>query len=118
MTMTIPFLNFFKKVKDQVQLPDVITALKHYGMHRHFTDAGCVLLFGGGVKKGFLYGKTADERPCKAIENPVIIQDLHATIYHTLGISPRLAYVVEKRPFYVTYNGEGKPILDLLRRTS
>jgi len=26
--------------------------------------------------------------------------------------------VVEKRPFYVTYNGEGKPILDLLRRTS
>src|SRR6266571_2217607 len=107
-----------KKVKDQVQVPDVITALKHYGMHRHFTDAGCVLLFGGGVKKGFLYGKTADERPCKAIENPVIIQDLHATIYHTLGISPRLAYVVEKRPFYVTYNGEGKPILDLLRRTS
>jgi hypothetical protein len=106
-----------KKVKDQVQVPDVITELKHYGMHRHFTDAGCVLLFGGGVKKGFLYGKTAEERPCKALENPVIIQDLHATIYHTLGIAPRLAYEVEKRPFYVTYNGEGKPILDLLQRS-
>src|SRR5947209_9328203 len=77
-----------KKVKDQVQVPDVITELKHYGMHRHFTDAGSVLLFGGGVKKGFLYGKTADERPCKAIEKPVIIQDLHATIFHALGISP------------------------------
>src|SRR5579884_411536 len=104
------------KVKDQVQVPDVITDLKYYGMHRHFTDAGSVLLFGGGVKKGFLYGKTADERPCKTIENPVIIQDLHATIYHALGISPRLAYEIEKRPFYVTYNGEGKPILDLLQK--
>src|SRR5437868_1609723 len=85
-----------KKVKDQVQVPDVITELKHYGMHRHFTDAGSVLLFGGGVKRGSLYGKTADERPCKTIENPVILEDLHATIYHTLGISPRLSYEVEK----------------------
>jgi hypothetical protein len=84
-------------------------------MHRHFTDAGAVLLFGGGVKKGFLYGKTADERPCKSLENPVVIEDLHATIYHTLGISPRLAYVVERRPFYVTRDGVGKPITALLR---
>ena len=103
------------KVKGQVQVPDVMTELKHYGMHRHFTDAGSVLLFGGGVKRGFLYGKTADERPCKTIENPVVIEDLHATIYHTLGISPRLAYEIEKRPFYVTHDGQGKPILDLLQ---
>lgn len=105
-----------KKVKDQVQVPDVMTELKHYGMHRHFTDAGSVLLFGGGVKKGFLYGKTADERPCKTIENPVVIEDLHATIYHTLGISPRMSYEVEKRPFFVTRDGQGKPIPDLLQR--
>ncbi len=105
-----------KKVKDQVVVPDVMTELKHYGMHRHFTDAGSVLLFGGGAKKGFLYGKTADERPCKTIENRVVIEDLHATIYHTLGISPRLAYEVERRPFYVTKDGTGNPILDLLQR--
>jgi Protein of unknown function (DUF1501) len=104
-----------KKVKDQVQVPEVMTELKHYGMHRHFTDAGSVLLFGGGVKKGFLYGKTADERPCKSIENPVVIEDLHATIYHTLGISPRLAYEIERRPFYVTRDGVGKPITALLQ---
>jgi hypothetical protein len=104
-----------KKVKDQVQVPEVMTELKHYGMHRHFTDAGSVLLFGGGVKKGFLYGKTAEERPCKSIENPVVIEDLHATIYHTLGISPRLAYEVERRPFYVTRDGVGKPITALLQ---
>ena len=104
------------KVKDQVVVPDVINELKYYGMHRHFTDAGCVLLFGGGVKKGFLYGKTADERPCKLTENPVVIEDLHATIYRTVGISPRLAYEIEKRPFYVTRDGQGKPITDLLQR--
>jgi hypothetical protein len=104
------------KVKDQVEVPDVITDLKYYGMHRHFTDAGSVLLWGGGAKKGFLYGKTADERPCKTIENPVVIKDLHATIYHALGISPRLSYEVEKRPFYVTKDGEGVPIMDLLNK--
>ena len=43
----------------------------HYGMHRHFTDAGCVLLFGGGMKRGHVHGVTADERPCKAIKDPV-----------------------------------------------
>jgi hypothetical protein len=87
-----------------------MTELKHYGMHRHFTDAGSVLLFGGGMKKGYLHGKTADERPCKTIENRVVIEDLHATIYRALGISPTLSYDIEKRPFYVTRDGVGKPI--------
>ena len=102
------------KVPDQVEVPDVMTEMKHYGMHRHFTDAGCVLMFGGGIRKGLLYGKTADERPCKTIENPVYIEDLHATIYRAMGISPRHNFVVEKRPFYVTRDGVGKPIMDLL----
>lgn len=102
-----------KRIKDQVEVPDKIEDIKHYGMHRHFTDAGCVLLFGGGIKKGFLYGKTADERPCKQLEKRVVIEDLHATLYHAMGISPKLAYEVEQRPFYVTRDGSGKPILDL-----
>ena len=102
-----------KLVKDQVPVPDKIEDLKNYGMHRHFTDAGCVLLFGGGIKRGLLYGKTADERPCKTLEKRVVIEDLHATIFHALGISPKLAYEIEQRPFYVTRDGEGKPILDL-----
>ncbi len=101
------------KVKDQVTVPDEITELKHYGMHRHFTDAGSVLMFGGGLKRGYLHGVTADERPCKTLEKRVIIEDLHASIFHALGISPRLSYEIEKRPFYVTRDGVGKPILDL-----
>jgi hypothetical protein len=102
-----------KAVKDQVEVPDVINDVKHYGMHRHFTDAGSVLLFGGGMKRGYVHGKTAEERPCKTLEKRVVIEDLHASIYRAVGISPKLAYEVEKRPFYVTRDGEGKPVLDL-----
>jgi hypothetical protein len=102
-----------KKVKDQVDVPNTIDEMKFYGMHRHFTDAGSVLLFGGGVKRGHLHGLTADERPCKTIQDRVVIEDLHASIYQALGISPRLAYEIEQRPFFVTRDGEGKPINDL-----
>lgn len=102
-----------KTVKDQVPVPDKIDDLKNYGMHRHFTDAGCVLLFGGGMKKGHLHGLTADERPCKTIKDRVVIEDLHATLYTAMGISPKLAYDVEKRPFYVTRDGHGKAIKEL-----
>jgi hypothetical protein len=101
------------KVKDQVMVPDVMQKPEHYGMHRHFTGAGSVLMFGGGIKKGFLCGKTADERPCTTVENPVVIEDLHATIYHAMGISPKLAYDIERRPFYATRDGSGKPIMEL-----
>jgi hypothetical protein len=101
------------QVKDQVEVPDVVNELKYYGMHRHFTDAGCVLMFGGGMKRGFLYGKTADERPCKTIENPVKIEELHATIYRALGIPANHGYEVERRPFYVTKDGVGEPIEEL-----
>lgn len=102
-----------RKVKDQVPVPDTIEDLKNYGMHRHFTDAGSVLLFGGGLRRGHLHGLTADERPCKTLRDRVVIEDLHATLYHALGISPQLAYEVERRPFYVTRDGLGKPILSL-----
>jgi hypothetical protein len=102
-----------KKVKDQVEVPDKVEHMKHYGMHRHFTDAGCVLLFGGGIKRGYLHGLTADERPCKTLKDRVVIEDLHASIYRAVGISPKLAYEIEKRPFYVTRDGEGKPIAAL-----
>jgi len=102
-----------KVVKDQVEVPQALTEMKHYGMHRHFTDAGSVLMFGGGMKKGALYGTTADERPCKTIDKPVHIEDLHATLYQAMGISPKTSYEIEKRPFYVTKDGLGKPIMDL-----
>jgi len=101
------------KVQEQVEQPDIIQDIKNYGMHRHFTEGGSMLMFGGGIKKGSVYGKTADERPCKTIENPIVIDQVHQTIYHALGISPDTNYLVEKRPFYTTPDGLGKPVLDL-----
>jgi hypothetical protein len=103
-----------KKVRDQVQVPPIINELKFYGMHRHFTGAGSVLMFGGGIRKGHLHGVTADERPVTTIKDRVVIEDLHATIYRLMGVSPRHAYEVEGRPFYVTRDGEGIPIEDVI----
>ena len=93
---------------------DVLKEMKHYGLHRHFTGASSVLMFGGGVKKGFLYGRTAEKRPCLAIENPISVEDLHATIYTAMGISPKYNMEIERRPFYVTKNGEGKAVRELM----
>jgi hypothetical protein len=96
-----------------VEVPDVINDVRHYGMHRHFTDAGAVLLFGGGIKRGYLHGLTADERPCMTLRDRVEIEDLHASLYTAMGISPQLAYEIERRPFYVTRDGLGQPVREL-----
>jgi hypothetical protein len=104
------------QLRTQARVPDQIEELKYYGMHRHFTEAGSVLLFGGGMKRGYVHGETADERPCKVVRDPVPITDLHASLYRALGISPKLSYVVEERPFYVTKDGLGKPVPGLFAR--
>jgi len=87
---------------------------KMYGFHGHFSSCNAMLFFGGGFKRGFAYGKTADQHPMLAIENPVRLEDVHATIYKALGIPADLSYVTEGRPFYVTKDGKGKPIDALL----
>src|SRR5262249_55089261 len=100
--------------RDQSRAPsDVMKQPIHYGLHRHFTGSSSVLLFGGGFKKGFLYGETAPERPCIVTRNPITVRDLHATILTALGIAPRTAFTVEKRPFYVTEDGKGQPVTEL-----
>ncbi len=102
-----------KPVKDQVKIPDKLQDLRQYGMHRHFTEAGSELLFGGGVKKGHLHGVTADERPCKVVKDPIKIEDLHATLYHAMGVPANYGAEIEKRPFYVTKDGKGKAVTEL-----
>ena len=101
------------KVQEQVNQPDIIEDIKNYGMHRHFTDGCSMLMFGGGIKKGYVYGKTADERPCKTIEKPIRIEQIHQTIYSALGIPEDTHYVIEKRPFYTTPDGLGRAEMDL-----
>ncbi len=101
------------KVKDQVNQPDLIEDEKFYGMHRHFTDGSSILMWGGGIKKGFVFGKTAEERPCSSIENTVVIDQIHQSVYHALGIDPETHYTIEGRPFYTTPDGQGAPIMEL-----
>ena len=103
------------KVEEQVNQPDIIQDIKNYGMHRHFTEGGSILMFGGGIKKGNTFGKTADVRPCKTIEKPIMIEQIHQTIYHALGIAEDTHYLVEKRPFYTTPDGLGKVELELFK---
>jgi len=102
-------------VQDQVKQPELMSDIRHYGMHRHFTEASSVLLFGGGVRKGLLYGETADERPCRVVKDPVSIENLHATIYRAMGIPHDWSEVYEKRPFYVTKDAKGRVVEALLR---
>jgi len=97
--------------KDQSRAAsDTLELPAHYGLHRHFTGGSSVLMFGGGVKKGFLYGETAAERPCLAIKDPISVTDLHATIFHAMGVSPKTEFTIEKRPFYATEDGKGRVV--------
>ncbi|WP_373651468.1 MULTISPECIES: DUF1501 domain-containing protein [unclassified Schlesneria] len=99
---------------DQTTFPvEKLSEMKHYGQHRHFTGGSSVLMFGGGMRKGFLYGATSTERPFVAVENPVSVMDLHATIFTAMGISPKTSFDVEGRPFYPTEDGKGKAVREL-----
>jgi len=89
---------------------DTMTEPKHYGLHRHFTGGSSAVMFGGGMKRGFLYGETAPERPLAAIKDPVNITEMHATIFTAMGISPKTVFDIESRPFYATQDGLGKPV--------
>jgi hypothetical protein len=102
------------EAKDQATYKvDTLQEMKHYGLHRHFTGGSSVVLFGGGTKRGELYGESAPERPFVATKNPISVRDLHATIYTAMGISPQTQFEVERRPFYLTEDGKGQPVMDL-----
>jgi hypothetical protein len=89
------------KVKDQGDVPDRVEEMKHYGMHRHFTDGCSILMWGGGIT-------------FKAVTEPVCIDQIHQTVYHALGIPPKTNYEIEKRPFYTTSDGKGEVLREIL----
>src|SRR5262249_14693392 len=78
----------------------------------HFIRAWTIVLAGGGIKGGVVYGATdTDGKEVK--DNPVSEGDLFATIYTTLGINPRVRHLVCTRPVWATPEGS-KPIKELL----
>ncbi len=85
-----------------------------YGFHGHFSSANSLLFFGGGFKRGAVYGRTAERHPLVPIEQPVSLSDVHATIYRAMGLAADSHYVTEGRPFHVTKDGKGHVIAGLL----
>jgi uncharacterized protein (DUF1501 family) len=72
-----------------------------------------MLLAGGGVKGGTTYGAT-DEFGFKAVEKPVHVHDLHATILNLLGLDhTRLTYRYSGRDFRLT-DVEGNVIKEII----
>jgi hypothetical protein len=68
---------------------------------------------GAGIKGGVSYGET-DEIGYEAVENPVSVNDLHATILHLLGLDhERLTYFHNGRSYRLT-DVAGKVIQEIL----
>ena len=79
--------------------------------HNHYGFT--VWMAGGGVRGGISYGAT-DCFGCTAVENPVHIHDLHATILHLMGLDhERLIYRYSGRDFRLT-DVHGKVIKEII----
>ncbi len=77
----------------------------------HWPQCYTVMLAGGGVKRGFVYG-ASDKDGAYPAENPVRPDDLSATIFYLLGIDPHTeVYSAAKRPMLIA---EGKPVMGVM----
>jgi uncharacterized protein (DUF1501 family) len=95
-----------------VELPQPGTGTKGLGRdHNHWGFS--VWLAGGGVKGGTVHGAT-DEFGYRAVEKPVHVHDLHATMLHLLGFDhERLTYRYAGRDFRLT-DVHGKVVRDII----
>ena len=79
----------------------------------HNSHGFSLLLAGGGIKPGMVYGAT-DDFGYKAVENPIDVHDLHATLLHQLGLDhEKLTYRHAGRDFRLT-DVHGRVIHDIL----
>jgi arylsulfatase A-like enzyme len=79
----------------------------------HHKDAFTFWLAGGGVKRGFSYGRT-DDFGFNVIQNPMHVHDLNATILHLLGLDhERLTFKYQGREFRLT-DVQGKVVKGIL----
>lgn len=78
----------------------------------HWADAGCAVLFGGGLKAGVVIGET-DSRGERAKTGATTFQNIFATIYTVLGIDPKatLSDFTGRSQFLLD---DSKPIKELL----
>ena len=85
-----------------VELPNSGTGVKEASGRDHNHHGFTVWIAGGGVRAGTVYGAT-DEFGFKAVEKPVHVHDLQATMLHLLGLDhTRLTYRHAGRDFRLT----------------
>jgi hypothetical protein len=77
----------------------------------HWSSAISLVLGGGGIKGGRVVGAT-DPRGEFIVERPVTPEDLHATIYHVLGIDPATSFPDSAGRPVAAVDG-GRPIREL-----
>lgn len=69
----------------------------------HWADAGCAVLFGGGLRMGQVIGET-DSRAERSRTGHITFQNIVATIYHVLG--------VDTAAQLIDYNGRPQNLLN------
>lgn len=80
----------------------------------HHPRCFTIWMAGGGVQPGMTYGAT-DDFSFNAVENPVHVRDLHATVLHLLGIDhERFTYRYQGLDFKLTGVEEAHVVNDLL----
>jgi hypothetical protein len=78
----------------------------------HYINAWTVVLAGGGIKGGQVYGSTDIDG--KNVKDGLVNEgDLFATIYHALGINHRAKHFWGVRPVWLTPEGS-KPVKELV----
>ncbi|TWU14720.1 hypothetical protein CA54_35890 [Symmachiella macrocystis] len=76
----------------------------------HWGACQSVLLAGGGIRGGQIYGET-DKQAAYVTKDPVKPEDMIATMYHALGIpNDGLIHDTQKRPHRIT---DGEPLVGL-----
>ncbi len=76
----------------------------------HWPQCYTVLLAGGGVKRGFVYG-ASDAHGAEVDQQPVRLEDLAATIYYLMGIDPATEISnLDQRPLVIG----GEPVLGVV----
>jgi uncharacterized protein (DUF1501 family) len=77
----------------------------------HWPNCYSVLLAGGGVKRGFVYG-ASDATGSSPADNPVTPDDIAATIHYLLGIDPKAeVFDTQDRPLMIS---SGEPIMEVI----
>ena len=106
-TLVILGGEFGRTPYTQLQKEDVAAGRDHH------STAFSMLLAGGGVKGGMVYG-SSDELGMLVEENPVHVHDFHATILHLLGINhEELTYRYAGRDFRLT-DVHGRVVHDIM----